>query len=277
MLLSSPIWVKFIAQGDPRMSKFIDAAHWLDHQHKNRQTFKNFDRKFGLETYEDAYCVQNALRNIWSYKGELSGYKLALTSKPIQEMFGVDTPIKGNIFAETILHGDRTVFLSDYVNLGIEFELCVEIGEDFGKETNGLTIKDCYRKIAAIYPSFELIDDRNANYDTVNLISATADNAWNANSILGSRETNFQNLDFCQNPVTKIINGEVDYSQTGAALANPFNSVLWIANYLSEHEEELLAGQLIMTGSTFATYFPQRGDEITYNVQDIGEVKIEIV
>ena len=259
------------------MSKFMDAAKWLDDQHKNRQKFKNFDQKFGLNTYEDAYNVQSALQNIWSYKGKLSGYKLALTSKPIQAMFGIDTPMKGNLFADTILYGNRAIEISDYVNLGIEFELCVEIGEDFGKNTTGLTINDCYKKIAAIYPAFELIDDRNADYTNVNLISATADNSWNANNILGNRQTNFQNLDFYQNPVTKNINGEIEYSQTGAALGNPFNSVLWIANYLSQHEEELLAGQVIMTGSTFATYFPKTGDTIIYNVKGIGEVQIEIV
>ena len=259
------------------MSKFRNAANWLNEQHIKRLPFKNFDQKFGLENHDDAYAVQKALSKIWSHKGKLAGYKLALTSKPIQAMFGIDTPMKGNLYSETILHGNQTVSLADYVHLGIEFELAIEIGEDFGKNTNGLTINDCHQKISAIYPALELIDDRKANYSTVNVISVTADNSWNANSILGRRQTNFQKLDFFQNSVTKNINGEIEHSQTGAVLGNPLNSVIWIANFLSQRGEELLMGQTIMTGSTFATYFPLKGDKILYDVNSIGEVQIDIV
>ena len=76
------------------MSKFIDAAKWLDKQHRSRSNFENFNNKFDLFDLEDAYEVQDALEKVWCRKGKLAGYKLALTSTPIQALFGVDTPIK---------------------------------------------------------------------------------------------------------------------------------------------------------------------------------------
>ena len=261
---------------DMNLSKFIDAAKWLDERHRNRSRFENFNNKFDLSTTEDAYKVQDELEKLWVHKGHLVGYKLGLTSTPIQALFGIDTPIKGNIFSKTVLHGRQRIDASDYVNLGVEFELAVEIGEDFSLNCENLDIIDCMNKVAAVYPAFELIDDRKADYSTVDLISATADNSWNANSILGPRQTNFKHLNFESNLVRKIINGKLESSITGAALGNPFNSVLWIANLLSDCGQKLRQGQIIMTGSTFATYFPQKGDSIKYEVEDLGKISLEI-
>ena len=258
------------------LSKFTDAAKWLNEQHKNRSNFENFNDRFDLSNPKDAYEVQEELEKLWVHKGQLVGYKLGLTSKPIQALFGVNTPIKGNIFSKTVLHGNQTVDASDYVNLGIEFELAVEIGEDFSANCQNLSINDCMNKVAAVYPAFELIDDRNANYSTVDLISATADNSWNANSVLGQRQTNFKHLNFENNLVRKTVNDKMETSVTGAALGNPFNSVLWIASLMSGRGQKLRDGQIIMTGSTFATHFPQKGDIILYEIEGLGEISLEI-
>ena len=258
------------------MSRFIEAARWLDQEHQNKANFINFNNNFGLSKHEDAYEVQDALEEVWSWKGKLAGYKLALTSKPIQALFGVDKPMRGNIFSKTVLYGNKKVAIEDYVHLGVEFELAVEIGEDFGANCKELNVSDCISKVAAVYPAFELIDDRNADYSTVDLISATADNSWNRMNILGNSQTNFKHLDFGNNLVTKTVNENKEKSVTGAALGNPFNSVLWIANSISERGKELRKGQIIMTGSTFATYFPYKGDKIIYEVEGIGEISIEI-
>ena len=258
------------------MSNFIDAARWLDQEHQNQANFKNFSNQFGLLTHEDAYEVQDALEKLWLWKGKLAGYKLALTSKPIQALFGVDTPMRGNIFSKTVLYGNQKISITDYVHLGVEFELAVEIGEDFGANCKEMNVSDCMSKVAAVYPAFELIDDRNADYSTVDLISATADNSWNGSNILGNRQRNFKHLDFDNNLVTKSVNKKKEKSITGAALENPFNSVLWIANSISKFGKELRKGQIIMTGSTFATYFPNKGDKILYEVEGIGKISIEI-
>ena len=105
------------------MSNFIDAARWLDQEHQNQANFKNFSNKFGLLTHGDAYEVQDALEKLWLWKGKLAGYKLALTSKPIQALFGVDTPMRGNIFSKTVLYGNQKISITDYVHLGVELSL----------------------------------------------------------------------------------------------------------------------------------------------------------
>jgi 2-keto-4-pentenoate hydratase len=158
----------------------------------------------------------------------------------------------------------------------VEFELAIEIGEDFGSNSNNLTVEKCMRKVSAVYPAFELIDDRNADYPKVDLISQTADNSWNANTVLGTKSQNFSHLDFSINEVFKSINGNIERSVTGVALENPFNAVIWIADFLNKRGSELKKGQIVMTGSTFPTYFPEKGDIIEYEVCDVGKVKVNI-
>ena len=258
------------------MSKYVEAANWINEQRKTKSVFQNFNQMFNLESFEDAYFVQDALETVWAHKGEVVGYKLALTSKAMQEMFGVNTSFKGNLFSKTILKGDQVISLLNYGRLGVEFELAIEIGEDFGANSNKLTVKESMKKVAAVYPAFELVDDRNADYSTVDLISQTADNSWNANTVLGSKLENFSHLDFGTNEVFKTINGNTEDSVTGAALENPFNAVIWIADFLNKRGSELKKGQIVMTGSTFPTYFPQKGDTIEYEVFNVGKVKINI-
>ena len=258
------------------MSKYVEAANWISEQRQAKNIYKNFNEMFGLESFEDAYFVQDALESVWAHKGEVVGYKLALTSKAMQEMFGVNTSFKGNLFSKTILKGDQVISLKNYGRLGVEFELAIEIGQDFGANADNLTVEDCMSKVSAVYPAFELIDDRNADYPTVDLISQTADNSWNANTVLGTKKQNFSHLDFSINEVFKSINGNIERSVTGAALENPFNAVIWIADFLNKRGSELKKGQIVMTGSTFPTYFPQPDDIIEFEVFDIGKIKISI-
>jgi 2-keto-4-pentenoate hydratase len=258
------------------MSKYAKAANWVSEQRKAKNNFQNFNEMFGLESFEDAYFVQDALESVWAHKGDVTGYKLALTSKAMQDMFGVNTPFKGNLFSETILQGDQVISLKNYGRLGVEFELAIEIGEDFGTNFNNMTVEQCMRKVSSVYPAFELIDDRKADYSKVNLISTTADNSWNANTVLGSKSQNFSHLDFSVNQVFKSVNGNIETSVTGAALENPFNAVIWIADFLNKRGSELKKGQIVMTGSTFPTYFPQPDDVIEFEVFDIGKIKINV-
>ena len=80
------------------MSKYLEAANWVSEQRQAKNIFQNFNEMFGLESFEDAYFVQDALETVWAHKGDVTGYKLALTSKAMQNMFGVIHLSKGTYF-----------------------------------------------------------------------------------------------------------------------------------------------------------------------------------
>ena len=55
------------------------------------------------------------------------------------------------------------------------------------------------------------------------------------------------------------------------------NSIVWLANFLNQSGSLIRAGQILMTGSTFATHSAKKGDVIEYSIDQVGMVKIEIV
>ena len=60
---------------------------------------------------------------------------------------------------------------------------------------------------------------------------------------------------------------------TGAAMGNPLNSLVWLANQRAVMGTTLEAGMVVMTGSTLATQFPKAGDRFVYEVEGLGTVE----
>ena len=48
------------------MSKYVEAANWVSEQRQAKKVFQNFYEMFGLESFEDAYFVQDALESVWA-------------------------------------------------------------------------------------------------------------------------------------------------------------------------------------------------------------------
>ena len=128
-----------------------------------------------------------------------------------------------------------------------------------------------------VFPAFELVDDRQADYQNLVILRVIADNACSGGAVLGTACHEWHQLDFDVLPIVKDLNGDQEKSNTGLALGNPLNSVVWLANFLNDKDSQILSGDILMTtGSTFATYFAEKGDEIEYHIDKIGSVKIEI-
>ena len=121
-----------------------------------------------------------------------------------------------------------------------------------------------------------MVDDRQADYQNLDIRTVIADNACSVGAVLGTAYLEWYQLDFDILPVVKDLNGDKENSDTGLALGNPLNSVVWLANFLNDKDCQILSGDILMTGSTFATYFAEKADIIEYYINQIGSVKIEI-
>tara|TARA_B110000495_G_scaffold185099_1_gene182628 strand:+ start:3427 stop:4227 length:801 start_codon:yes stop_codon:yes gene_type:complete len=260
-----------------KLDNLKKAADWITDQHIRRKNYCSVPERYGVETLEDAYTVQERLIEDWEQKfGPVVGYKLALTSKPIQELVGLDHPCIGRLYRSQIFHGNQTIQLSSFGHLGIEFELAVRIGADMPKSSKVWTSENVKDFVKAVSASFELIDDRNADYSNLEVNSLVSDNSWFGGAVLGKENESWKHLEFDKAVVKKIVNDQIETSITGAALGDPFNSVAWIANFLNKRGRQLKANELIMTGSTFATMFPKNGDTVSYEVNGIGTVELKI-
>src|SRR2546428_11829938 len=63
-------------------------------------------------------------------RGEIAGWKIALTSKAMQQMTGVDQPAAGAIFSKVVHPSPARLDVAAYHHLGVEFEVAVRVGAD---------------------------------------------------------------------------------------------------------------------------------------------------
>ena len=264
---------------EPRKGPTVDAvALHLHAEHLAKAQYGPLTGDLALPDLDAAYTAQEALVELWLKDGlgPISGYKIALTSKPIQELCGVDQPCGGILLASRMLDGPATVSLRDFQRLGVEFELAVRMGRNLDPASAPFDVADVRPAIDAVMPAFELIEDRAADYGALDAISMVADNAWNGGVVLGAPVTDWEGVDMETTPVSLNTNGEAETSVTGAAMGNPLASVAWIANLLAGRGQGLKAGMIIMTGSTLATKFPSGGETYAYTIDRLGTVNLTV-
>ncbi|MEM7025372.1 MAG: fumarylacetoacetate hydrolase family protein [Pseudomonadota bacterium] len=246
------------------------------------QTRARFRRLRGADapaSMEMAYRIQDEVHRLFIDEGgmgPLGGHKIALTSRAVQELCGVDTPAYGAIFASVIRRSPATIKLGDYVHLGLEFELAVELKGDVPAAGAPYDRSTIARFVGACMPAFELIEDRNADYADLDAESILTDRCWCGGIVLGAPVRDGPS-DLAAAPVELIWNGEtIDRGVAGDSMGHPFEGLAWVANHLAARGRSMVGGEIVMTGSALKTRFPQPGDEVTYKIEGLGETSVRI-
>jgi 2-keto-4-pentenoate hydratase len=247
--------------------------------HERRARFERLRGELAPASLAEAYEVQDEVHRRFSAAGwgRLGGHKIALTSKPIQELCGVDQPAGGAFFARTIHTSPASVRLADFMHLGLEFELGLRLGRDLPAAGAPYTRETVAPAVSTCMPAFELIEDRNADYSDLDAASILTDKCWCGGVVIGPEALDWQDLDLESTPVELVWNRQiVDRGVTGAAMGHPFESLAWLANLLASRGRGMKAGELVITGSALKTRFPQAGDEVTYKIAGLGETTVRI-
>jgi 2-keto-4-pentenoate hydratase len=255
------------------------AAHIFE-AHRRKERFQRLRGELAPASLDEAYTVQDEVHRRFGAAGwgELGGHKIALTSKAIQELCGVDQPAGGGIFARTIERSPATIRLADFMHLGLEFELAVRLGRDLPPSGAPYTRDSVAPAVAACMPAFELIEDRGADYGDLDAASILTDKCWCGGVVLGPEVADWRGLDLETTPVELLWNGAVvDRGLTGAAMGHPFESLAWLANLLAARGRGMKASEIVITGSALRTRFPDPGDAITYRIAGLGETTARIV
>lgn len=257
-------------------------AEALEAQHAARARFEPLTGPLTLDSLDEAYAAQRALVQRWSggARGPIAGYKVALTSKAVQELCGVDHPCVGAIFASTVHRSPAKVRRSDFIRLGLEFELCFRLGAPLPGGPQPYTAATVRAAVAEAVPAFELVEDRASDYSKLNAVSLVADNCWCGGIVLGEATGDWRALDLTRNPVSLDYTSggkrETETATTGAVLNDPLNVLAWAANVLAGQGRGLEAGMWVMTGSALRTRFAEAGDRAVYTIKGLGSVTVDI-
>lgn len=235
--------------------------------------FTDEDPRLGLS---DGYAVQRELVDLLLADGDrVVGYKVGLTSRPMQQMIGVDSPDFAPILGSTAHLDGGSVSLSTLIQPRIEAEIVAVMGERLSGP--GVLVTDAARAVAGTCAAVEIVDSRFEDW-RIKLADTVADLASNGAFAVSSRVVPLADADPRYVGMTLTRNGElVDTGAGAAALGDPLAVVAWLANVLGERGVALEPGHLVMTGALHAAVPLAVGEVYRADFDRLGPVTLKVV
>jgi 2-keto-4-pentenoate hydratase len=252
------------------------AADTLLAEHRDNVRFKPLASPNAPATIPDAYDIQEKyVALLLGAHGDPIGYKVGLTSAAMQSFCGIDHPIAGVVLAKRVLRSGATVRRSDFGHLGLEFEIAVRIKSDVPVTGTPLTAEAIAPHIGGACAAIELVDDRSADYASLDMLTLVADNSWNAGIVLSEFLASWPDLKAVPGRATRdgVAIGE-GFGRD--ILGHPFNSVAWLATQLASRGVGLKAGEIVMTGAVMKTVFPEGDASYRFELEGIGSVEVRV-
>jgi len=263
----------------PRIER---AGAWLLEAHRARAAFAPLPAELAPRDAGEAYAIQSEFAGMRAAAlGQVTGYKIALTTPAMRAMVGLNDSIAGCMLDKTILRhrpdSVARVRAADYLHLIVEFELAFELAEDLPAIGAPYDRKRVAQAVAAVMPALELADDRNADYRSLpaNPLMLIADNAWNEGAVLGAPVREWQGVDLAALEGVATINAaKVGTGHGRDVMGHPVDALAWLANNLAARGLGLWRGDVVITGSLVTSKFPQAGDLVRFEAGSLGAVEL---
>lgn len=217
------------------------------------------------------YAVQeiNAQRSL-DLGRKVSGRKIGVTSKAVQQQIGVDQPDYGTLYVDTEYGDGVDIPASRLIQPRAEGEVALVVGRDLDHAPH--SFGQVMRAIEYALPSIEVVDSRIENWQ-ISIVDTIGDNASCGVYVLGSRPVLLSAFDVRTVPMAMSVNGSVVSEGTGAAcLGNPLHAATWLADVLCERGIPLRPGDVLMTGALGAMRDIAPGDEVDLDFGPLGRV-----
>ncbi len=251
-------------------------ALMLMEAHDIGEQFLPFAKERGINDVEAAYRVQDAYARRLMAAGNTQpgGFKIGLTTKKMQEMCGIDSPVSGYVAANRIFTSPAKVDVKEHTHIGLEFEIAVKLGRDFPFRPTPYAQGEVTQDIL-VAPGVELVDDRNCDYATLEALSLIADNSWNAGIVVGAWTEPPADLGAVEG-VVQLNGQEIGRGFGRDALGHPYIPLVWLANFRARTDRPLKQGDIVMTGSLIRTNFPTETCKYHYALAGLGAVDVEV-
>jgi len=242
-------------------------------ERRQRRDYVNLQGPLRPADVDDAYAMQDAFHGeAVPVHGPIAGWKIATTTKVMQQLMGIDSPCGGAVFQQTIHHSPARLRHADFVSLKIECELAFRLAADLPAGGTPHTEESVFAAIDAVMPAFELVDDRNAVYKDTQALSLIADNCWNGGIVIGTPRKPPSRAEIDAASGTLAISGRPPLQ--GKA-DGPLRALAWVANLVNKRGKTIRSGMVVITGSLIATTPIAPGESATFSVAGIGEVRLD--
>ncbi|WP_089158281.1 2-keto-4-pentenoate hydratase [Micromonospora sp. NBS 11-29] len=175
------------------------------------------------------------------------GAKIGLTSRAVQESFGVFQPDFGMLFDDMAVDDGAEVPIGRLLQPRVEAEIAFVLGADLPDER--VTPVDLLRAVDHVLPAIEIVDSRIAGWD-ISIVDTVADNASSGLFVLGTAPRRLADVDLrlC-GMVLKHAGEPVSVGAGAACLGNPLHALRWLAGTLARAGAPLTAGDVVLSGA----------------------------
>ena len=224
----------------------------------------------------DAYRVQQDLvARLLAGGDRVVGYKLGLTSAPMQQMLGVDSPDFAPVLASHVHQDGAEIAVADFIHPRVEAEIALVLSADLAGPD--CTAVDAARAVGGAVAAIEIVDSRIRDWK-IKLADTIADLASSGAIVLGSNVVPTEGLDVRLIGMAFTRDGELVATGAGAAaLGSPLAAVAWLANTLHTVGDSLKAGQFVMTGALHAALDITAGQQFRAEFDRLGPVGLRVV
>jgi 2-keto-4-pentenoate hydratase len=250
------------------MFQAAEAASFIDEAHRTRARYQNLPEKIAPKTVAEAYAAQAALCELWMERlGPVAGLKIATTTKVMQQLMGIDHPCMGTIFAARVYAAPATIAKADYINVRVECELAVRLGQGLPRAAQAHTRQSVRAAVSHIMAAFELIEDRHADYKSSQALSLIADNAWNGGIVIGRAQALPAGMEL--DGIAGVL--ERNGREAGRGKTDdPMGALAWLANNAVACGRPLEAGMVVITGSVIPTVDIAAGERLDFALEGVG-------
>ena len=219
-------------------------------------------------TMADAECGRRRLvERIEASDNRIVGYKAGLTSRAVQERFGVASPVRGVLFEKMMLKDGADVPADFGARPVYEADLLVVVKDAAIHQAK--THLEALRSISLVVPFIELPDLLVADGEKLSAPLIVSLNVGARLGVVGKgipaqATTEFADALAAMRVVATDQKGNEIASGNGAAiLDHPLNAVLWLAQELGKSGIKLKPGDLLSLGSFTAPMNPRPGLSVT--------------
>lgn len=218
-----------------------------------------------------AYAIQQINSDLSVVSGRrVSGRKIGVTSKAVQDQIGVDQPDYGTLFADMEFGDGIELPMNRLLQPRAEAEVALVLEHDLDKGEHSFA--DIIRATAFALPSIEVVDSRIAGWD-IRIVDTIADNASCGLYVLGGRPVPLRNVDLRTISMSMSIDGnEVSTGVGAACLGHPLHAARWLADTMCARNTPLRAGDVVMTGALGPMQSIGPGQTVTATFVGLGTV-----
>lgn len=248
----------------------------------SRTQMRHVSQRFPEMTIEDGYAIQREWVRLEMEAGRtIKGRKIGLTSRAMQISSQISEPDYAPLMDDMFFPSGGDIAMSNFIAPRVEVELAFVLNKPL--RGPNINLFDVLSAVEYVTPALEIIDARIEQFDRDTkaprkVFDTISDFAANAGVILGGRPVRVHDVDLRWVGAMLYKNGVIEETGLAAGVLNhPANGVVWLANKIAPHGEQLNAGDIVLAGSFTKPTTVVSGDTIHADYGPLGSISARFV